>query len=98
MDIAAPRNVDKYVPEFTVKKLEGKRNQEILSFTDTGKLIKKVTEVDAGWMVYFPAKKHSLRITTKDELERLGFDQTIKLVDNDGEVGAQIPNPLAVVK
>jgi len=37
-------------------------------------------EVDAGWMVYFPSGS-SIRIWTKEEMERQGFLRPASLVD-----------------
>ena len=96
-EIAAPQET-KYIPAFTVSKLEGKRKQEIRSFNAAGELVIKTVEEDAGWLVRFPAKGHTLRVTTKKELERLGFDKTIRLVDAEGDTRATMPNPLALAK
>jgi hypothetical protein len=47
--------------------------------------VEKEVEVPHGYNVYFPAG-HSIRVRTKEELERLGYDQPAELIDEDGEV------------
>lgn len=79
-------------PAFIVKKLEGTREQEIISFdAKKGKLVTKV-EVDAGYLVKFPHKGHSIRVANEKELARLGFDQTVPLLNGEGDVMGEIEN------
>lgn len=92
IQIAAP-DVPKIRPAFTVKKLDGKVKREILGFDSKGKKTVTVTEVDAGWLVKFP-KGHSIRVYTEKDLKRLGFDRTIPLVNDDGDVVGMLPNDI----
>jgi hypothetical protein len=87
-----------YIPAFTVEKLEGTIKQKVYAFDERGVRTEKITEVDAGYLVCFPQKKHSIAVRTKAELVRLGFDNTIKLVDEYGDVKGQVENPVALVK
>lgn len=94
--IAAPSQ-PRIVPAFIVKELAGKIERELILFDKDGKKYKKRVEQPAGFMVTFPTKGHSIRVKNMDELKRLGFDQTIPLVDaeseNDDVLGA-IPNTI----
>ncbi len=92
ISIAAPQK-NRIKPAFMVKKLEGQVDREICEFDKTGKIIRKKVKVDAGWLVT-TAKGHSIRVFTEAEMARLGFDQTIPLVDmdSDGDVVGAIPN------
>ena len=73
-------------PRFEVHKLEGKAKRQIASpkKDKEGKLLGgfdyEDKEVDAGWMVYFPSGS-SIRIWTKEELERQGFNEDPTLVN-----------------
>jgi len=82
-------------PKFEVHKLEGKATRRIASpKADPKRKDKdgnpillggfdyKNTEVDAGWMVYFPSGA-SIRIWTQEEMERQGFLRPAPMVDMD---------------
>lgn len=97
MLVAAP-NQQSYTPAFTVRKLEGKVKRTFLKRDGKGTTTPVETEVDAGWLITFPLKGNSIRVWDEQELKRLGFDKTIKLVDEDGIVGGTIPNPINLVK
>lgn len=84
VQIAAPKR-QRIVPAFTVQKLEGQVERTIISFDKEGKKYDKVVKADAGFLVTFPAKGHSIRVKDVAELKRLGFDQTIPLLDGDSE-------------
>lgn len=96
--IASPE-ARRIVPAFTVEKLDGKVERTIIAFDKEGKKYDKTVSVDAGYMVKFPVKGHSIRVKDAAELKRLGFDKTIPLVDanseNDDIVGT-IPNSVRV--
>lgn len=79
-------------PAFLVKKLEGKRMVDMITFDSKG--AKKVTPVerDAGYLVRFPHKGHSIRVTSEEELKALGFDQTIPVLDDEGDVVFDLEN------
>jgi hypothetical protein len=79
-------------PAFVVQELEGKRTRTIYEFDAKGKKQAKVVEVPAGYMVKFPHKGHSIRVATKEDLQRLGFDQTVPLLNEEGEAVAEIDN------
>jgi hypothetical protein len=81
----------KIVPAFMVEKLVGKHKRELVKFTSKGDRKTEVVEEDAGYLVTFP-KGHSIRVSTDAELHRLGFDQTIPLIDEDGDAVGEIPN------
>ncbi|KKL18334.1 hypothetical protein LCGC14_2476560 [marine sediment metagenome] len=82
-------------PKFEVHKLEGKAIRPIATpKTDPKRKDKNGNpvllggfdyedkEVDAGWMVYFPSGS-SIRIWTREEMERQGFLRPAPLVDMD---------------
>src|SRR5690606_28394556 len=92
MSIAAP-NKPQVRPAFMVQKLEGKVKREIIEFDAKGRKVRKTVEADAGWLVKFP-KGHSIRVFDEAELTRMGFDRTIPLLDDDGEVVGTLPNPI----
>lgn len=87
--MAAPAQ-KKYVPAFVVEKLDGQIERQLITFDEKGKKHIKTVKVDAGYLVKFPPKGrgdkgHSIRVGTAEELARLGFDQTIPIVDMDGD-------------
>ncbi len=89
-----------FKPAFTVRKLDGKRKKIVHGFDAKGNRTEKEVEVDAGFLVEFPIKKQSIRVSNEAELKRLGFDQTIPMhrdddSDDDDPVG-YADNPLAV--
>lgn len=92
--VAAPQK-QRIRPAFLVKKLEGKRTQTIYTFDAKGKKQARDIEVDAGYLVKFPIRGHSIRVANEAELKRLGFDQTIPLLDNEGDAVGAIPNAVA---
>lgn len=88
--IARP-NTPKNVPAFVVREDDRKRTRSVYTMKD-GKMQKEDVKDEGGYIVSFPAKGHSMRVRTEDELKRLGFDQTIPIVDlehddNDEPVG-----------
>lgn len=87
---------EKIRPAFVVQKLEGKAPREICHIDKDGKIVRKIVEADAGYLVTFPIKGNSIRVRTEKELKALGFDKTIPLVkiDGDDEVVGEIPNAL----
>ncbi len=94
LQVAAP-NQRRIVPAFTVRKLDGKVERPMIKFDSKGKKHEEIVKVDAGYLVSFPTKGHSIRVKDAAELKRLGFDRTIPLVedgtDNDDVLGF-IPN------
>lgn len=96
--IAAPAR-QRFVPAFMVQKLDGVIEREVIKFDTKGKKRVELVKEPAGYLVKFPSKGHSIRVRSDAELKRLGFDQTIPLVDdgsdNDDVVGS-IPNSIAV--
>lgn len=94
--VARP-NGPRYVPAFTVEKLDGKVERDMIKFDSKGEKKTHKVEVDAGYMVRFPAKGHSIRVRDAAHLKRLGFDQTISLVNpenDDDETFGEIPNSI----
>lgn len=93
--IAAPQQ-PKLKPAFKVEELEGTREVTLHGFDTKGRKTIKTVEVPAGFLVTF-AKGHSIRVANEEELHRLGFDQTIPLVDVDGDDEPQgmVSNPIA---
>ena len=81
-------------PRYEVHKLDGMTTRRIAKpKTDKeGKLLGgfeyEDVEVDAGWMVYFPAGS-SIRIWTKEEMERQGFLDPAHLInmENGDDMG-----------
>lgn len=96
VSIAAPAR-QRIVPAFVVTKLEGQVERTVIQFDKEGKKYAKTVKVDAGFLVSFPSKGHSIRVRNADELKRLGFDKTVPLVDdgseNDDVVG-YMPNSI----
>lgn len=97
VSVAAPQR-QRIVPAFMVQKLEGHVERTVIQFDKEGKKYDKTVKVDAGYLVSFPSKGHSIRVKDAAELKRLGFDKTIPLVDdgaeNDDVVG-HMPNHIA---
>jgi hypothetical protein len=94
MRVASPQK-QKIVPAFTVEKLSGTVTRTIHGWDGKGEKTTKEVKVDAGYMVRFPVKGHSLHIRDDKELARLEFDQTIPLVDansDDDDAVGEIPN------
>lgn len=92
--VAAPE-APKVRPAFMVKKLEGKITRTIIDLDPkTGKRSERTVEADAGYLVTM-YKGHSIRVLDDKHLKRLGFDKTIPLVNNDGDVVGEIPNTVA---
>lgn len=92
--VAAPTK-QKIVPSFTVTRLEGKIKRTIHGWDGKGEKTEKTVEEPAGYLVKFPVKGHSIRVGSDKELARLGFDQTIPLVDansDDDDPVGEIPN------
>tara|TARA_R100000008_G_C3579695_1_gene167628 strand:+ start:249 stop:608 length:360 start_codon:yes stop_codon:yes gene_type:complete len=75
-------------PRYEVHKLDGEVDHEVFKMRvdDDGKpaggFESEIVKEDAGWMVYFPSGA-SIRVRTKEELKRLGFDKSADLVDMD---------------
>lgn len=87
--MAAPAQ-KKYVPAYVVEKLEGTVDREMILYDEKGKKSVKTVKVDAGYLVKFPPKGrgdkgHSIRVWSAEELARHGFDQTIPIVDMEGD-------------
>lgn len=90
--VSAPRK-QKIKPAFTVTRLEGERVLTVHSFDQNGKRVAKDVKVPAGYLVKF-LKGHSIRVANDADLKRLGFDRTIELVDDEGNVHGEIPNDI----
>lgn len=93
--VAAPA-LQRVRPAFMVQKLEGQVEREVFNFDAKGKKVKSVIKVDAGYLVT-TARGNSFRVYTDAEMQRLGFDRNIPLVDfeREGEIVGTIPNPVA---
>lgn len=88
--VAAPaRNAPQ--PAFTVRKLEGEVERSIFFYDEKGKRQTKKAKEPIGYVVSF-SKGHSIRIKNDAELARLGYDQTIPLVDANDDVHGYLPN------
>lgn len=96
--ISAPE-MQRIVPSFIVKKLEGTVERNIIVFDKEGLKQIKTVKSPAGYMVSFPTKGHSIRVRDDADLRRLGFDRTIPLVndneDDDSIVGVMPNNAIA---
>lgn len=66
-------------PMFQIKPLPGKVKSTVYS-VEKGALVPKEVMVDAGWLVCFP-KGHSIRVTSKEELEKMRLNTNPDLVD-----------------
>lgn len=72
-------------PRFEVEHVDTEVEETHLVRED-GRNVEKTVTVPYGYNVYFPAG-HSIRVRTKEELQRLGFDQDAELIDEEtGEV------------
>lgn len=94
--IAAPAE-RRVVPAFVVKSRDDKVKRDIIAFDAKGKKYTKTIEEPYGYEVYFPMKKHSIRVRTDADLERLELDRTIPLIDtksDDDEAVGEIDNPI----
>lgn len=71
---------------FEVEPVDGKKNTSVATYNkEKGGFDYTVEKKDFGYMVYFP-QGHSIRVSTKEELRRLGFDRQPGLVNmEDGE-------------
>ena len=85
-------------PRYEVHKLEGtaKRTLAKSKVDKDGKLLGgfdyEDIDHDAGWMVYFPSGS-SIRVWTKEEMERQGFDLPANLIDMEtGDETAPMSN------
>ncbi len=88
--VAAPIK-QKIRPAFIVKKLEGKVQRQMITFDSKKQKHSTMVEVDAGFLVKFRAG-HSIRVFTQDDLTRLGFDQTVPLLNDEGDVVGELDN------
>lgn len=70
---------------FTIQKLEGTYEQDRTSLVD-GKVTQTTEKHDRGWLATFP-QGHTLHVTSREELQRLGLDKTSAFIDM--ESGAQ---------
>lgn len=84
----------KIKPAFIVRELSGEREKVFYEFDAKGKRVEKRVKAPAGYMVKFPHKGHSIRVATKEDLKRLGFDQTVPLLNAEGESVGEIDNDL----
>jgi len=91
--MAAPSRVQAR-PAFIVEKLPGMREQKVIKILPDGKRKETLVEVDAGYLVTI-SKGDSVRIGTLAELHRLGLDDVVPMVDDDGEVQGYLENPVA---
>lgn len=66
-------------PKFEVEEVDETVTETHIVRED-GRNIEKKVEVPYGFNVYFPAG-HSMRVRTKEELQRLGFTDSPELVD-----------------
>lgn len=104
---AAPRK-PRYVPAFTVEKLEGETTRRVarmvpvlakdgIPLKDKNGNHKHRIEysqepLPLGWLVRFP-KGHSIHVATYEELEAGGWTDTeVPLIDGDGEEVGSVPN------
>lgn len=97
ISVAAPPK-QQIVPAFVVRKLEGTVERPLIQFDKEGRKHEKMVKVDAGYLVSFPAKGHSIRVKDAAELKRLKFDQTVPLVDagaDHDDVLGYMPNNIA---
>ena len=90
--MAAPQRA-KVKPAFVVQKLPGTRELLTIKYDDKGKRREMRTEVDAGFLVTI-RRGDSFRVSSMDELHRLGFDDVIPMVDDDGETVGFLDNPI----
>jgi hypothetical protein len=91
--VSAPERA-KIRPAFMVQRLEGSRKREVI-FLDpkTHKRDTKVVDEPAGYLVTM-MNGNSIRVRNDEELARLGFDQTIDLINEDGESVGEIDNAI----
>ena len=69
---------------FVVRHMKGKIKRAICSYNkDAGGISQKVTEVPAGYIVYFPMG-HAIHVKDEQTLKKLGFDKKPRILDMDG--------------
>lgn len=68
---------------YVVVALEGTVKREVTSWSKKAGLVKKLVEVPAGFMVYFP-RGHALRIVDKAMLERYGLNGEPNIINMQG--------------
>lgn len=110
---AAPRK-PRYVPAFTVEKLEGTTTKKMARMVPVsgadGQPLKDKNgnfkhhlefydaPLELGWLVRFP-KGHSIHVATYEELEAGGWTDTeVPLIDKDGEEVGSVPNVVRKAK
>lgn len=104
--IAAARPQSKYIPAFTVLRLEGTYRKVVAEMVPYGKKVDKEgnpknfrleykeIEVPRGFLVASP-KNGSVHIDSLEKLEQYGFtDLEVPLVDEDGEGVGSVPNQI----
>lgn len=107
--IAAARPTPKYVPAFTVLRLEGTYLKTVAKMTPISerrdkngnqkfKLEYEQIEVPRGYLVASP-RNGSVHIDSLEKLEAYGFtDLEVPLVDEDGEGVGSVPNQIRRMK
>ena len=85
---------EKVRPAFTVEPFSGDYFRTVVKKTEKG-LVQEQVKSEGGYMVHFPKDNHSIHVTTDEELRRLGFDQAVPIVNDDGDAVGVIPNPIA---
>lgn len=71
----------KIVPAFVVQTVDQEVERTMYGWDKQGKKTQRTVKEPYGFKVSFPVKGHSIRVRTVEDLRRLGFDQTIPLVD-----------------
>lgn len=88
--VAAPaRNAPQ--PAFTVRQVDGSVKRTIYFYDEKGKRQSSQVEEPIGFVVSFP-KGHTIRVKSEAELSRLGYDQSIPLVDANDDIHGYEPN------
>jgi hypothetical protein len=100
---SAARPTQKYIPAFTVVKLEGRTTRTMARMEPFGKpdkngnpkhkLVYEQVPLELGFEVKFP-RGHSIHVATAEELYELGYgDPEVPLIEPDGgEVVGSVPN------
>jgi hypothetical protein len=107
--IAAARPQAKYIPAFTVLRLEGTYTKTVAKMVPISdrkdrhgnqrmKLVYETVEVPRGFLVASP-KNGSVHLDSYEKLEEWGFTDTeVPLVDDDGEGVGSVPNHIRRAK
>jgi hypothetical protein len=87
---------EKVRPAFIVEPFVGEYLRNTIVKTEKG-LVQKQVKAEGGYLVSFPKYGNSIHVTSDEELQRLGFDRAVPIVNDDGDTVDVIANPITAV-